>query len=99
VPVEAGQTGDDKDRAIAEAGDAARGRVGRLPDGFDELLQRHVRGGQRLGAGPLRPGINLYLTPQLLRVRVAASDAAPVRIGVKGEVVEIPPGSTREFPL
>ncbi|MET0834346.1 MAG: glycoside hydrolase family 65 protein, partial [Actinomycetota bacterium] len=31
-----------RDRAIAEASDAARGRVGRLPDGFDELLERHV---------------------------------------------------------
>jgi trehalose/maltose hydrolase-like predicted phosphorylase len=44
-------------------------------------------------------GINLHLTPQLLRVRVAASDAAPVRIGINGQVVELPPGSTREFPL
>ena len=31
-----------KDRAIAEPGGAARGRVGRLRDGFDELLERHV---------------------------------------------------------
>ena len=31
-----------KDRAIAEAGDAARGRVERLADGFDRLLERHV---------------------------------------------------------
>jgi trehalose/maltose hydrolase-like predicted phosphorylase len=44
-------------------------------------------------------GINLHLTPDLLRVRVAASDAAPIRVGVNGEVAELPPGSTREFPL
>jgi trehalose/maltose hydrolase-like predicted phosphorylase len=44
-------------------------------------------------------GINLHLTPQLLRVRVADSDAAPIRVGVNGEVVELPPGSMREFPL
>ena len=31
-----------KDRAIAEPGAAARGRVARLPDGFDRLLERHV---------------------------------------------------------
>ena len=31
-----------RDRAIAEPGDAARGRVARLPDGFDELLERHT---------------------------------------------------------
>jgi trehalose/maltose hydrolase-like predicted phosphorylase len=31
-----------KDPAIAEAGDAARGRVERLADGFDRLLERHV---------------------------------------------------------
>jgi trehalose/maltose hydrolase-like predicted phosphorylase len=31
-----------KDRAIAEPGDAARGRLARLPDGFDRLLERHV---------------------------------------------------------
>jgi trehalose/maltose hydrolase-like predicted phosphorylase len=44
-------------------------------------------------------GISLHLTPRRLQVRVAASDAAPVRVGVKGEVVEIPPGSMSEFPL
>ncbi len=43
-------------------------------------------------------GINLHLTPDRLRVRVPVSCAAPVRIGVKGEVVELAPGSTREFP-
>jgi trehalose/maltose hydrolase-like predicted phosphorylase len=42
-------------------------------------------------------GINLHIT-QLLQVRVAVSDAAPVRIGVKGEVAELAPGSAREFP-
>src|SRR4030095_12294365 len=31
-----------KDRAIAEPGAAARGRVARLTDGFDRLLERHV---------------------------------------------------------
>jgi trehalose/maltose hydrolase-like predicted phosphorylase len=31
-----------KDQAIAEPGDAARGRVARLPDGFDRLLERHT---------------------------------------------------------
>jgi alpha,alpha-trehalase len=43
-------------------------------------------------------GINLHLTPDRLRVRVPASCAGPVRIGVKGEVVELAPGSSREFP-
>jgi len=43
-------------------------------------------------------GINLHLTPDRLRVRVPVSCATPVRIGVKGEVVELTPGSTREFP-
>jgi trehalose/maltose hydrolase-like predicted phosphorylase len=43
-------------------------------------------------------GINLHLTPDRLRVRVPASCAAPVRIGVKGQIVELAPGSTREFP-
>ncbi|HEX5880843.1 MAG TPA: glycosyl hydrolase family 65 protein [Actinomycetota bacterium] len=43
-------------------------------------------------------GINLHLTPERLRVRVPASCAAPVRIGVKGQIVELAPGSTREFP-
>jgi trehalose/maltose hydrolase-like predicted phosphorylase len=31
-----------RDRAIAEPGDAARGRLARLPDGFDQLLERHT---------------------------------------------------------
>jgi trehalose/maltose hydrolase-like predicted phosphorylase len=43
-------------------------------------------------------GINLHLTPRRLRVRVADSDAAPVRVAVRGEVVDLPPGSMREFP-
>jgi trehalose/maltose hydrolase-like predicted phosphorylase len=43
--------------------------------------------------------INLHLTPQLLRVSFATSDAPPVRIGVKGLVVEIRPGTSHEFPL
>jgi hypothetical protein len=41
----------------------------------------------------------IHLIPRLLRVRVAASDAAPIKVGVKGQVAEIPPGSMREFPL
>jgi trehalose/maltose hydrolase-like predicted phosphorylase len=44
-------------------------------------------------------GINLHLTPRLLKVRVADSDAAPIKVGVKGEVFELPPGSMRDFPL
>jgi len=44
-------------------------------------------------------GINLHLTPRLLRVRVPASCATPVRIGVNGQVVELSPGSMHEFPL
>ena len=43
-------------------------------------------------------GINLHLTPDRLRVSVPASCAALVRIGVKGEVVELAPGTNREFP-
>jgi trehalose/maltose hydrolase-like predicted phosphorylase len=43
-------------------------------------------------------GINLHLTPDRLLVRVPASCVGPVRIGVKGEVVELAPGSSREFP-
>jgi hypothetical protein len=39
------------------------------------------------------------VTQTLLRVRVPAGRAAPVKVGVKGEVVEIEPGGTREFPL
>jgi trehalose/maltose hydrolase-like predicted phosphorylase len=44
-------------------------------------------------------GINLHLTPRLLQVRVPASCATPVRIGVNGQVVELSPGSMHEFPL
>jgi trehalose/maltose hydrolase-like predicted phosphorylase len=44
-------------------------------------------------------GINLHLTARRLRVQVAASGAAPVRVAVRGEVVELAPGSMREFPL
>jgi trehalose 6-phosphate phosphatase len=44
-------------------------------------------------------GINLRLTPQRLVVRVADSDAAPIMVGVNGEVVELAPGSMREFRL
>jgi trehalose/maltose hydrolase-like predicted phosphorylase len=44
-------------------------------------------------------GINLHLTPRLLRVRVPASCATPVRIGVNGQVVELSPGSMHEVPL
>jgi alpha,alpha-trehalase len=44
-------------------------------------------------------GINVRVTQALLRVRVPAGRAAPVKVGVKGEVVEIEPGGVREFPL
>jgi alpha,alpha-trehalase len=44
-------------------------------------------------------GINVRVTPQQLRVRVPPGRAAPVKVGVKGEVVEIEPGGMREFPL
>jgi trehalose/maltose hydrolase-like predicted phosphorylase len=44
-------------------------------------------------------GVNLSLTPELLRVRVVDHDTATVKLGVKGEVVEIQPGGVREFPL
>ena len=44
-------------------------------------------------------GISLHLTSNQLRVRVPASCAAPVRIGVNGQIVELSPGSAREFPL
>ena len=39
-----------------------------------------------------------HLTPDRLRVRMPASCPAPVRIGVRGEVVELAPGTTRESP-
>jgi trehalose/maltose hydrolase-like predicted phosphorylase len=44
-------------------------------------------------------GINLHLTPRLLRVSVADSNSTSLSVGVKGEVVDFPPGSMREFPL
>jgi trehalose/maltose hydrolase-like predicted phosphorylase len=44
-------------------------------------------------------GINLHLTSTTLRVRLAASDAAPIRVGVNGEVIELQPGSVCQFPL
>ena len=44
-------------------------------------------------------GINLHLTPTTLRVRLAASDAAPITVGVNGQLAELNPGGTREFPL
>jgi trehalose/maltose hydrolase-like predicted phosphorylase len=44
-------------------------------------------------------GIGLHLTRRRLRVQVAAADAAPVRVAVGGEVVVVPPGEAREFPL
>jgi trehalose/maltose hydrolase-like predicted phosphorylase len=44
-------------------------------------------------------GVHLSFTPELLRVRVDDHNAAPVKVGVKGEVVEIEPGGEREFPL
>jgi trehalose/maltose hydrolase-like predicted phosphorylase len=44
-------------------------------------------------------GVNLHLTRDRLRVQVAASDAAPIKVGVDGRVVEIPSGGMREFAL
>jgi alpha,alpha-trehalase len=44
-------------------------------------------------------GVNVRVAQTLLRVRVPAGRAAPVKVGVKGEVVEIEPGGVREFPL
>jgi alpha,alpha-trehalase len=44
-------------------------------------------------------GVHLSFTPELLRVQVDDHNAAPVKVGVKGEVVEIEPGGEREFPL
>jgi alpha,alpha-trehalase len=44
-------------------------------------------------------GIHLQVTPAALRVLVAGSDATPLKVGSKGEVVEIEPGGMREFPL
>jgi len=44
-------------------------------------------------------GINLHLTPDRLRVRVPAWDAPPVRVAVGGQLAELAPGSSREFPL
>jgi trehalose/maltose hydrolase-like predicted phosphorylase len=44
-------------------------------------------------------GIHLHVTPAALQVLVASSDDGPVRVAVKGEVAEIPPGGMREFPL
>ena len=62
-----------------------------LPEGLDGLdFDVRYRG---------HWGINLHLTSQLLRISVAASDAAPIKVGVNGEIVELPPGSIREFPL
>jgi trehalose/maltose hydrolase-like predicted phosphorylase len=44
-------------------------------------------------------GVHLHVTQEALRVLVAASDAAPVKVGCDGEVVEVPPGGMREFRL
>jgi trehalose/maltose hydrolase-like predicted phosphorylase len=44
-------------------------------------------------------GIHLHVTPAALQVLVASSDDGPFKVAVKGEVVEIPPGGMREFPL
>jgi trehalose/maltose hydrolase-like predicted phosphorylase len=44
-------------------------------------------------------GVNLHLTQRRLRVQVAASAAAPIKVGVDGQVVEIPSGGMREFAL
>jgi trehalose/maltose hydrolase-like predicted phosphorylase len=44
-------------------------------------------------------GVNLHVTAEALQVLVAGSNAAPLKVGFKGEVVEIEPGGMREFPL
>jgi trehalose/maltose hydrolase-like predicted phosphorylase len=62
-----------------------------LPEGLDGLgLEVRYRG---------HWGVNLQLTRRRLGVQVADSDAAPIKVGVDGQVVEIPPGSMREFAL
>src|SRR5215217_3456311 len=43
--------------------------------------------------------INLHLTRSRLRVQVPASGAAPVRVAVNGQLAELDPGGSREFPL
>jgi len=44
-------------------------------------------------------GVHLHVTPEVLQVLVVSSDTAPVKVGFKGEVVEIQAGGMREFPL
>ena len=62
-----------------------------LPEGLDGLdLAVRYRG---------HWGVHLHVTPAVLQVLVAGSDAAPVKVGFKGEVVAIEPGGMREFPL
>jgi len=63
----------------------------RLPEGLDGIdFAVRYRG---------HWGIHLHVTPQVLRVLVAGSDATPLKVGFKGEVVQIEPGGMREFPL
>jgi trehalose/maltose hydrolase-like predicted phosphorylase len=44
-------------------------------------------------------GVHLHVTPEVLQVLVVGSDSVPLKVGFKGEVVEIEPGGMREFPL
>jgi alpha,alpha-trehalase len=44
-------------------------------------------------------GVRLRVTRRLLRVGLPASAAAPIRVGVNGEVVAVDPGGAREFTL
>jgi trehalose/maltose hydrolase-like predicted phosphorylase len=44
-------------------------------------------------------GVHLHVTPEVLRVLVAGSESSPLKVGFKGEVVEVDPGGMREFPL
>jgi trehalose/maltose hydrolase-like predicted phosphorylase len=43
--------------------------------------------------------VQVRVTPELLRLATLPSDVAPIRVGFDGEVIELPPGSTREWPL
>ncbi len=43
--------------------------------------------------------LRVRITPKLLHVSTIASDVAPIRVGFRDELVELPPGSTQEWPL
>jgi trehalose/maltose hydrolase-like predicted phosphorylase len=44
-------------------------------------------------------GIRVQVTHDHLRVSLPPSEGAPIQVGVRGEVVLVEPGGTREFPL